>query len=170
MDSYFLLWLEKKKKRNNSQPLSPPSLGLYSWCNDSGNDLRFWRSTFQDMHPHLMWEASTFKPQQRNKPHMEKEDAAWVYFHLPVLHHTSSKAGCSPFSPGENITIKKAEWKPSRGSTSTEKQNLRYRNTWNPKLILHYNMDRRKCCWKPTHALQITWKTVRDGQSSILHM
>lgn len=73
------------------------------------------------MHPHLLWEVSTFKTQQRNKPQMEKEDAAWVYFHPPVLLHISSMAGCSPFSPGENIIIKTAEWKPPRGSTSTEK-------------------------------------------------
>lgn len=44
---------------------------------------------------HLLGEVSTFKIQQRNKPQTVKEDAAWVYFHPPVLLHISSKAWMS---------------------------------------------------------------------------
>lgn len=84
---------------------------------------------------------------------------------IPQFYSTSvQRPGCPPFSPGENIIIKTVEWNPPWGSTSTEKQNPRCRNTPNPKLILHYNMDRKK----PTHDLQITWKTVRDGQAAYI--
>lgn len=115
--SYFLLWLEKKKPIKITLTTFPSISGfvqLIQWFRQCAPDA-FSGAPSRTLTSQLLWEVGTFKIQHRNKPQTVKEDAAWAYFHPPVLLHISSKAWMSSIFTGWKYYHQDSRMEPTMG-------------------------------------------------------